>query len=198
MTIHAATTGDLPQVSELLAESFQNDPVSTWLFPDARRRREVQPAFLGVFAALALESGGMVSWRTDGLAATVWLPSGDDEDTPDRFGMLADDETARFGHLATLMAENSPDRGDHMHLQLIAVHPTSQRLGAGGELLTHDLAILDDSGTHAYLEASSWLSPPLYKRHGFEFTGKPFGPEPRTRMYPMWRDARQPDTPPFR
>ncbi|ONI70643.1 hypothetical protein ALI144C_49410 [Actinosynnema sp. ALI-1.44] len=192
MTVRAATTDDLPEVTALLAEAFQDDPVSTWLFPAAARRRAVQPAFLGVFATLAIESGGMVSLRHDRFATTVWLPSaqhqpGEDEHFLSRFGMMTDEETGRFRQLSELMAANSPDRGDHMHLQLIAVRPDRHRMGIGSDLLAHDLAAL--GGTPAYLEASSWLSTALYKRHGFEFIGRPFGPEPRTRMYPMWRDG---------
>nr|WP_225953876.1 GNAT family N-acetyltransferase [Kibdelosporangium phytohabitans] len=103
--------------------------------------------------------------------------------------MITDEEAGRFEQLAALMAGNGPDRGDHMHLQLIAVRPDRHRMGIGGELLAHDLADLDTRGTPAYLEATSWLSASLYKRYGFEFTGRPFGPEPRSRMYPMWRDA---------
>lgn len=188
MTVRTATADDLPEVAALLAAAFHDDPLSRWLFPGAARRWEVQPAFLGTFATLAVASGGMVSLRHDGAAATVWLPGGAAEDDLSHFGMLTAEEAERFVRLSELMADNRPDHGEHMHLQLIAVHPDHQRRGVGGELLAHDLACVDARGTPAYLEASSWLSTALYRRHGFVFTGKPFGPEPRTRMYPMWRE----------
>lgn len=191
MTIRHATQGDLPRVGALLAHAFHDDPVSIWLFPSAERRRAAQPPFFEAFARLALDSGGVIYVREDGLAATVWLPGGGDEedegDSP--FGMLTDEEAGNFAHLAGLMAENHPDRGPHMHLQFIGVHPGHQRTGVGGELLKHNLAVLDQDGTAAYLEASSRLSPPLYQRHGFDHIGTPFGPSPDARMYPMWRPA---------
>ncbi|MCE7001244.1 GNAT family N-acetyltransferase [Kibdelosporangium philippinense] len=186
MTVRTATTEDLPEVGALLAASFHKDPVSIWLFPDEDRRAAAQPPFFKTFAMLALESGGSISLREDGLAATVWFPSSDDEeDVLSYFDFLTDEELKRFGHLAELMAENHPDQGEHQHLQFIAVHPDRQRLGVGGALLAHDLANLD--GVPAYLEASSEFSPPLYQRFGFEHIGTPFGPDPQARMYPMWR-----------
>ncbi|SMD10048.1 GNAT family N-acetyltransferase [Kibdelosporangium aridum] len=186
MTVRTATTKDLPDVGELLAAAFHTDPVSVWLFPDDDRRRAVQPPFFRTFALLALESGGSISLREDGLAATVWFPSSDDdEDVMSLFDMLTDEEAKKFEHLSELMAEHHPDRGEHRHLQFIAVHPDHQRHGIGGDLLAHDLSALGDMP--AYLEASSRLSIPLYQRHGFEHIGTPFDPDPDARMYPMWR-----------
>jgi ribosomal protein S18 acetylase RimI-like enzyme len=192
VTIREAGYADLPLVGQLLGAAFQDDPVSAWLFPEAERRRATQPAFFVAFATLALDSGGVVYLREDEAAATVWLPGGEDDGDEDdfmaRFGMLTDDEIATFGHLAGLMAENHPDHGAHMHLQFIAVAPGRQRSGIGGELLEHNLAILDKDSTPAYLEASSELSPPLYQRLGFAHVGAPFGPDSGPRMYPMWRE----------
>lgn len=197
MTIREAGHGDLPVVGQILGTAFQNDPISVWVFPEADRRRAVQPAFFEAFAALALDSGGVVYLREDETATTVWFPGGaDDGDTEGggeddimaRFGMLTDDETETFGQLAGLMAEHHPDAGVHMHLQFIGVAPGKQRSGIGGDLLEHNLAILDKDSMPAYLEASSQLSPPLYQRLGFEHFGVPFGPDGGPRMFPMWRE----------
>lgn len=189
--IREAGYPELSRVARLLSAAFQDDPVSTWLFPAPDRRVEVHPAFFEAFAVLGLEAGGVVYERADGIAATVWFPGGEDDDEDDfmsRFTMLDDDENERFGRLAGLMAENHPDRGPHMHLQFIAVHPDHQRSGVGHGLLAHNLAILDKDSTPAYLEASSQRSLALYRRHGFERTGTPFGPQAGPRMYPMWRE----------
>jgi ribosomal protein S18 acetylase RimI-like enzyme len=197
VTIREAGYGDLASVGRILGAAFQDDPISVWIFPEAERRRSVQPVFFEAFATLALDSGGVAYLREDEAAATVWFPGGEDDGDEDdfmaRFGMLADDEVATFGHLAGLMAENhpdrvDPDRGAHMHLQFIGVTPDRQRSGIGGELLEHNLAILDKDSTPAYLEASSQLSPPLYQRLGFTHFGVPFGPEGGPKMYPMWRE----------
>jgi ribosomal protein S18 acetylase RimI-like enzyme len=194
MTIREAGYADMPSVGQLLGAAFHHDPVSVWLFPEAERRQAVQPVFFEAFATLALDSGGLVYLREDRLAATVWFPGGEDDGDEDdfmaRFGMLTDSELEMFGHLSGLMAENHPDHSAHMHLQFIAVDPDRQRCGIGGELLEHNLAILDKDSTPAYLEASSQLSPPLYQRLGFEHVGAPYGPDGGPKMYPMWRELK--------
>ncbi|MBP2324111.1 ribosomal protein S18 acetylase RimI-like enzyme [Kibdelosporangium banguiense] len=191
MTVREAGYADLPSVGRLLGAAFQDDPVSEWVFPEAERRQAVQPAFFEAFATAALDTGGVVYVRADAIAATVWFPGGEDDGDEDdfmaRFGMLTDEEAATFGRLAGLMAEHHPEHGAHMHLQFIGVLPARQRSGIGGELLEHNLAVLDKDSTPAYLEASSQLSPPLYERLGFEHIGVPFGPAGGPRMYPMWR-----------
>jgi ribosomal protein S18 acetylase RimI-like enzyme len=192
--IRQATQEDLKDVGQILGAAFQNDPISSFLFPDPLRRAEVQPAFFQAFSALALETDGAIYLTEDGMATTVWFASNEDGEEEDdetfmaRFDMLVDDETDRFTTLTEWMAENHPTRGDHRHLQFIGVHPEQQRTGVGGTLLRHNLAIVDEMGMPAYLEASSALSPPLYQRHGFEHIGTPFGADPGPRMYPMWRE----------
>lgn len=190
MTVGVAGRDDLADLGVLLGTAFHDDPISLWLFPDESRRRAVQPAFFQAFATIAVDSGGVIYVR-DKIAATVWFASGDDDDGDfmARFDMLTAEETEQFARLAGLMAENHPTRGEHMHLQFIAVHPDHQRTGVGGELLDHNLAILDSQRMPAYLEASSTVSPPLYQRKGFEHIGTPFGPGPK--MYPMWREPRR-------
>lgn len=198
--IRQATEADLKDVGQVLGAAFQNDPVSSFLFPDPRRRADVQPAFFQAFAALALETDGAVYLTEDRMATTVWFAGeggeeGDgagaassDETFMARFDMLVGDETDRFATLVGWMAANHPTRGDHRHLQFIGVHPDQQRTGVGGTLLRHNLAVVDGMGLPAYLEASSALSPPLYQRHGFTHIGTPFGADPGPTMYPMWRE----------
>jgi ribosomal protein S18 acetylase RimI-like enzyme len=192
-SIRTASHADLTDVGQLLGVAFQQDPISTWLFPDAARRREVQKKFFQAFATLALDSGGVIYLTDDQIATTVWFDSeadGDEDDFMARFDMLTPAESETFGQLAGWMADNHPTRGAHMHLQFIGVHPDYQRSGIGGTLLRHNLALLDEQGTPAYLEASSTLSPPLYQRKGFEHIGTPFGPEPGPKLYPMWREPK--------
>jgi ribosomal protein S18 acetylase RimI-like enzyme len=185
--IRTAGKDDLKDVGELLGAAFQQDPISSWIFPGEVRRSEVQPSFFQAFSALALDAGGVI-YLAGQIAVTVWFPGGEDDDASAEFDMLAEDEADRFGQLAEMMADNHPTMGRHLHLQFIGVHPEHQRTGAGGALLAHNLAKLDEQGTAAYLEASSSVSPPLYQRHGFEHIGTPFGPDPGPRMYPMWRE----------
>jgi GNAT superfamily N-acetyltransferase len=189
--IREAGPEDLKGVGILLGAAFQRDPISSWIFPDDARRAEVQPLFFQTFAAIALHAGGAIYLAEDQTAGTVWFPSSEDDDGGDlmaRFDMLTPDEADRFGGLAGMMAANHPARGEHRHLQFIGVHPDHQRTGVGGALLRHNLAVLDEQGTPAYLEASSTLSPPLYQRHGFDHIGTPFGPQAGPKMYPMWRE----------
>lgn len=190
MIINSVGRPDLEEVSEVLAEAFQQDPVSSWVFPDPVRRRKIQPAFFHAFTTLALEIGGEVYLTGDRRATTVWFPpySGDAEDDDDllaRFGALDADELERFAVLADVMAANHPAGGPHWHLQFIGVLPDQQQSGVGAALLTHRLARMD---IPAYLEASSERSPHLYERHGFRHVGEPYAPPGGPNLYPMWRE----------
>ncbi|RSS80441.1 GNAT family N-acetyltransferase [Streptomyces sp. WAC06614] len=194
LEIRTAGQADRDAVAALLDETFQDDPVSTWVFPDPAHRRAVHGKFLGVFVDVALEEG-RIDYAADGSAAALWLripagePEGEDE-VPARMRAAADPDNERCELVGRLTGEVHPTAEEHEYLLMIAVRPGRQGEGLGTELMRPVLERCDREGVPAYLEASSERSMRLYERLGWEFTGTavqlPDGPL----MWPMWRKPR--------
>ncbi|WP_327190538.1 GNAT family N-acetyltransferase [Streptomyces xinghaiensis] len=199
--IRRAGADDRTWVASLLGEAFMEDPVSSWVFPEAEQRRALHPAFFGVFLDAALEEGS-VEVTDDGSAAALWLsvPAVAEADVP---AAIAEDEKAaalmravsdpaneRTEAVGRLTARVHPRHREHRYLMLIGVDPGRQGQGIGSALLGPALRHCDSAGLPAYLEASSARSRSLYEREGFVFTGRtvdlPDGPP----MWPMWREPR--------
>ncbi|MFJ3926887.1 GNAT family N-acetyltransferase [Streptomyces sp. NPDC090022] len=194
LEIRRAERADRDAVARLLDEAFQNDPVSSWVFPDPDHRRAVHGTFLGVFVDVALEEG-RIDYAADGSAAALWLriPAGEPEgedDVPARMREAADPDNERCELVGRLTGEVHPTAEEHEYLLMIAVAPGRQGEGLGTELMRPVLEACDRDGVPAYLEASSERSMRLYERLGWEFTGTavrlPEGPL----MWPMWRKPR--------
>ncbi len=188
-TIRPAEADDREAVAQLIGDAFMDDPVSCWVFPDERRRREIHPPFFAVFLDLALRHG-WVDVTDDHSAAALWLPvPGEEpqEDVAERLAEVAGDERGGIvGQLTDAVHPAEP----HYYLPIIGVHPSRQGTGLGRALLTHVTDRCDREGMPAYLEASNTRSKALYERLGFVFTGTtvdlPGGPS----MWPMWREPR--------
>ncbi|MEV7616493.1 GNAT family N-acetyltransferase [Streptomyces sp. NPDC089799] len=191
LEIRRAGPADRDAVARLLDETFRDDPVSSWVFPDAEHRRAVHGAFLGVFVDVALEEG-RIDYAADGSCAALWLripagePEGEDE-VPARMREAADPGNERCELVGRLTGAVHPTHEEHEYLLMIAVDPDRQGEGLGTELMRPVLERCDREGVAAYLEASSERSVRLYERLGWVFTGTavqlPGGPP----MWPMWR-----------
>ncbi|MFE9563359.1 GNAT family N-acetyltransferase [Streptomyces sp. NPDC006487] len=194
LEIRQAGQPDRDAVARLLDEAFQNDPVSSWVFPDPEHRAAVHGKFLGVFVDVALAEG-RIDYAVDGSAAALWLrvPAGDpdaehvEDEVPAKMRAVADPDNERCELVGRLTGAVHPMAEEHEYLLMIAVAPGRQGEGRGTELIRPVLERCDLEGVPAYLEASSERSKVLYERLGWQFTGEavrlPDGPL----MWPMWR-----------
>jgi GNAT superfamily N-acetyltransferase len=203
VAIRRAGAEDRDAVAKLLDEAFQQDPVSSWVFPDPEDRRRTHGRLMGAFLDSAL-ADGYVDMAEDGSAAALWLSvpahEGDSEGDGDgaaqeadeaaEFRALVDPSNERVEQIARLTAAIHPKDRPHEYLMLIAVSEEVRSQGMGSALIGRVLERCDREGLHAYLEASSMRSRALYERLGFAFTGRaldlPGGPQ----MFPMWREPR--------
>ncbi|MER5223353.1 GNAT family N-acetyltransferase [Streptomyces flaveus] len=192
VAIRRAGEGDREAVTRLLDDAFQNDPVSSWVFPDAEDRRRTHPLLMGAFLGIVLEAG-YVDVTEDGSACALWLSvpaeaHEEDEDGPAQIREAVDPDNERIEQIAQLTAQVHPSGTAHEYLWMIAVSPERQGEGLGTALIQHVLDRCDREHLPAYLEASSARSRTLYERLGFTFMGRtldlPDGPP----MWPMWRD----------
>lgn len=187
--VRPAGGGDAHAVVEILAESFHDDPVSGWVFADPARRIEQHRAMFGVFVEFGLSAGHV--YRAGDAAAAIWLDPDRIENLGERVvAALGDRDGAgeRFGQLGELMDVRHPS-GPHAYLPFIGVLPGQRNRGLGGAMLAHHLAVVDELGLPAYLEASAPRSRNLYRRHGYADRGEPLRLPSGPFMWPMWRPA---------
>ncbi|MFJ8913272.1 GNAT family N-acetyltransferase [Amycolatopsis sp. NPDC102389] len=185
MIVRAAQPSEMDTVVEVLAEAFQNDPVSRWVFPGDERRAVAQPIFHRAVLTGTLAAGGHVDVTDDLSGAVLWTPGGEDDVDGDAFAGLTGEEIGRLSALFELMTEHAPG-GEYHHAQFIGVRENARRQGIGARLLKHGL---DRYGAvPAYLEASSPESAKLYRRLGFRDHGPAFAAEGGPPMLPMWRE----------
>ncbi|MEU1072328.1 MULTISPECIES: GNAT family N-acetyltransferase [unclassified Streptomyces] len=181
----------------LLDEAFQDDPVSSWVFPDPVHRRERHPHLMRAFLEIALDEGH-ADLAEDGTATALWLDvpaeaeedPEDEEEGPAQLRAAVDPENERVELIGRLTASVHPHGRAHRYLLLIAVAPDRQGQGAGAALIAPVLAECDREGVPAYLEASSARSAVLYERLGFTHLGEPLRLPDGPLMYPMWREPR--------
>ncbi|WP_409059615.1 GNAT family N-acetyltransferase [Streptomyces sp. SYP-A7185] len=192
VVIRRAGESDRADVVRLLDEAFQDDPVSSWVFPEAEYRRRRHGALMEGFLDLAL-SLGHVDVTEDGSAVALWwsVPAGEDDDAeegPARLRAAVDPDNARIEEIARLTGEAHPTDRPHQYLHMIGVSPGRQGEGLGTALIGAVLERCDREGAHAYLEASNSRSRALYERLGFRFTGSTVDLPDGPRLWPMWRE----------
>lgn len=187
-----AQAGDIDALATTLAEAFDDDPLTTWLFPDGARRRRRLPPFFRSLLRAALPFGAVYA-TGDTCAAAIWnppgtFPMGFAKDA--RVGLT----TARLVGPRILscarglkyFAGHHP-KERHWYLQMLGTAPQSQGRGAGSAIIAPVLEHCDAAGERVYLESSKERNIPFYERHGFEVTEEihvPRGPI----VWAMWRD----------
>lgn len=187
--IRRAASADAAQVAELIATAFAPLAAVNWLSPDPALRPKIMTADFQILVEHALDHGH-IDLVEGAPAAAVWVdrtvPVPEPPDYDRRLAAACGEWTDRFRVLDELFEKNHPQEPHH-HLELLAVHPDAQRSGLGTALLDHHHAVLDRTGTSAYLEATGPRSRDLYLRHGYELRDT-FALPDGTLFWPMWRD----------
>jgi GNAT superfamily N-acetyltransferase len=182
------------RVAEMLARSFADDPVMTWMIPNARRRHARLVSFYRVELRAAHRRGTVLT--VDGQAgASLWFPPR--QWRTERADVLGSAPAllVAFGRripaalkLLERMEAVHPE-ADHWYLGILGTDPARQGCGIGGALITEITDRCDETGEGAYLESSKESNVAYYTRFGFTVTDvieAPKGP----RLWGMWRDPR--------
>ncbi|MFJ6072380.1 GNAT family N-acetyltransferase [Streptomyces sp. NPDC093065] len=204
VVIRTAGADDRDLVVRLLDEAFQDDPVSSWVFPGTDYRRRTHHRLMAAFADAVL-ADGRIDLTEDGAACALWLPvpaaepggpepdggsGGSTRDAPARIREAVDPDNERVEAIARLTDGIHPTDRAHEYLWMIGVVPGRQGEGLGTALIESVLDRCDREGLPACLEASSARGKVLYERLGFEFTGRALDLPDGPRMWPMWREPR--------
>jgi GNAT superfamily N-acetyltransferase len=187
-----ATRSEVPQVTEILAAAFRNDPLWRWVFRD--------PDGLAVWWRFLIGSALRYPWvfvGDDYAAASVWIPVGASELTPseeDEVEPLLEELLGARAAMALELLERfeaaHPRERPHYYLSLLGVRPESRGAGLGMSLLAENLARIDREGAPAYLESSNPENVTRYERLGFERIGEFSTPDESHTVTTMWRAGR--------
>ncbi len=191
-SIRTAQASDVGALATTLTRAFDDDPLTTWLFPNDAARRRKLPSFFRALLRASLPFGEV--YATDDRQCTaIWNPPGTfpmDRFTDARLGI----NTARLvgTRIATrarglLYIESHHPKEPHWYLQMLGTDPDHQSRGAGSAILAPVLERCDHKRERVYLESSKEQNIPFYARHGFEVTEEihvPRGPI----LWAMWRD----------
>jgi GNAT superfamily N-acetyltransferase len=191
-----AAKPDIPSLSAIFADAFDDDPPFVWALPDpVTRRRRLTRIFGTMFRH---EPAGRVEIATrddEILGGALWLP-------PDHWNETVRAITAMPGFLrgfgrrisyGSMMMDASKKvhpTEPHWHLTVVAVARTAQGTGVGARLIRRGLARCDSAKLPAYLESTKTANVPLYEHFGFERTGKLPLPTGAPDMITMWRPGR--------
>ena len=198
-------TTHLDQLSDILSDSFCNDPIMNWVIP----MPTLYPDFFKLIIDGIYLPKGITHLDEAGRGASLWLPPNEHFEMPLRLALIT--------MIAKLILKkgfapvrNIRQQGDffaqyhpkepHYYLQFIGARQQHQGQGVGSALLKQGTRICDEEQMPAYLESSNSLNVPLYQRHGFEvihegaIPGGPTGCGP-TECGPtawfMWREPKR-------
>ncbi|WP_376742523.1 GNAT family N-acetyltransferase [Paradevosia shaoguanensis] len=186
-SIEPASRDDLPEVAEVLAQAFFDDPELRAFINGGDRARRLR-AYLLAEARLSLENGGAVDIHRGGngevVGAAIWEAPYARETLlrTVRYGPTMLGAVRLRGLLNWLTHRSEFERfqptSPHWHLVRIGTAENMRGQGVGTALLKGRLAVVDGKGDVAHLESSSPMSEGLYRRLGFEAVGSfklPYG-----------------------
>jgi GNAT superfamily N-acetyltransferase len=181
---------DLEAVTDTLWRAFEHDPLWRWAFPDHAQMLPLWRLYVG--SAL---THGWVWTVGDYAAATVWIPPGLTELTPEEQAGLPDLMSELVGPRAAELIglferfdAAHPHDPPHYYLTLLGTHPDQRGNGIGMRLLAANLELIDAEGSPAYLESSNPANEPRYESVGFRPNGSFTTPDDAREVVTMWRD----------
>ena len=190
--VRQARLDDVESLTQMLARSFDDDPLMTWMFPHPDARRSRLPRLFDALVRTALPLREV--YTTEALrGAAIWNPPGTFPlgwRTNAKMGWtMARLLRSRFPHCARglMYFDTHHPREPHWYLQMLGTDPQWQSKGVGSALLARVLERCDRTGERVYLEASKEDNIAFYSRHGFrvdEEMNVPRGPT----IWAMWRD----------
>jgi ribosomal protein S18 acetylase RimI-like enzyme len=196
-TARLAQIDDRRDVVETLTAAFFDDPVFTWMLPDAALRRAMIPGWFDVWAeGFARHDETYVVGDRAVSGTALWAPPGVAPMSPEDeaaleagFAALPEDAIERIVTCVSMFEATHPDE-PNWYLNFLAVDPAHQGQGHGSTLLRQVLDVADERGEPAYLDATTPRNRALYERHGFRVIADHVLPNGPT-AYAMWREPQR-------
>jgi ribosomal protein S18 acetylase RimI-like enzyme len=193
--VRFALRSDLDELEASLTDAFRDDPMMSWIYPDAGTRADLLAPFMRLALDISFPHGHVYGAANNGAAA-LWSPPDvdlfDDDAVGKMFTLLGEQLGDRAGDVGTglmkITAEHPHDE-PHFYLFVLGTSTAQQSKGLGGALISHVLDQCDRQGMGAYLESSNIRNVPFYERHGFKVLSEVKVSDDFVAR-PMWRDPR--------
>jgi GNAT superfamily N-acetyltransferase len=196
LQVRRASAADIDSVTSIVTLAFASDP----LWAHAMACPDGATAHHGDFWRLFVEGALRYPWTwltEGGEAASVWIPPGGTEMTPEQEHRLRDLAADRLGPTAGAYIDlldrfdaARPRAVPHYYLSLLGTHPDHRGNGIGMRLLAHDLEQIDAEHLPTYLESSNPANNHRYASVGFQAHGEFCYPGGGPVVTTMWRPAR--------
>jgi GNAT superfamily N-acetyltransferase len=199
-TVRRAEPEDRATMAAMYARAFDDDPVWTFVFPDAGSRPTQSAQLFSAFIRAHVGDGETLV-ADDVAGAAVWAPPGKWQipmtrmlgEVPRLLKALGRRSIRLLGDLQRIERFHASFTTDpHFYLAVLGTDPPQQGRGIGSAVMAPVLARCDEAGLGAYLESSKESNVPFYRRHGFELVGD-FTFRDGPTMWPMWREPRPPE-----
>ena len=196
--VRPVVASDVAVLCDVLVRSFDDDPVSNFMFGGDRRRRGGLRSFFTAQLRHQYLPHGHVFTTDDLGAAALWgAPDASRNGWAELVHLLptapflVGRRTVRALRLLFEVDGLRP-REPHWYLATLGTDPPRQGHGLGSALMESMLPRIDESGHTSYLESSKERNIPFYARFGFEVIG-----EVRSSVGgpTIWRMQRQPRIP---
>lgn len=162
----------------VLANAFQDDPLSIYMLPDPAERAKKLPIHFRPIVRYGMLFGEVLTTPLmEGVA--VWTAPDLWEVTPERAvqagfdqlpSLIGDEPLNRFNqandNISTLHVRDVPR--DHWYLMVIGIDPAKQGRGIGRALIEAILKRADEDGLPCYLETCVHANATFYARLGFQ------------------------------
>lgn len=189
-SLRRADISDWPQLADITAEAFSEDPVNRWLFGS---ERAIKSAFRVLTRDIYAKRGMCFVAGDD--AAAMWTKH-DTDTSLSTLGMLSlaagltvhgsKGAVVRATRAGELMAEHHPTE-PHIYLFTIGTRKSARGTGLGKAMLAPVLEACDRDRMPVYLENSNPDNSGFYAAHGFERTGLFACGDGGPPLEPMWR-----------
>ena len=182
--VRTATADDRSIVLSTLGAAFQNDPVASFIFPDASVRRIRLPRLFAIHYDLQEKTDARYV-TTAGEAAALWR-------APSHRGVSLREKVllslpwlaavgSAFRRALAVSAASDANRPSepHWYLDIIGCAPSMQGVGFGGAVIRAGLARADADGLASYVETANETNLGFYRAYGFVVTHRwrvPDGP----------------------
>lgn len=186
----------LQSLGDVMARSFDDDPVWTWVCQNpVKRRAHVGSLFAELVRTQVQAGNGYTTANEDGVA--VWAPPKQWQGTfgqtlrcvvPAIRSIGAPHVLSRLSVLSRLDKIHPTE--PHWYLAYLATDPAMQGKGVGTAVMQPILDECDRTGLPAFLESSKESNLSYYARFGFAVTNKVDLPGGCPPMWQMWRDPR--------
>jgi len=182
---------------EMIARVFQDDPLNSYLFPDASRRENMSHYVFEFMVRLGVSYGEVYATSPNLEGVAVWLPSEKDvtmwrmilNGGFSLYFKVGRKGISRLSYVNNFYSQvhkrHAPFR--HWYLSLIGVAPKFQGKGYASILLKAMLARIDKEHLPCYVETQNEKNVSIYQHYGFKVVGEAVIPDTEISFWAMLR-----------